>query len=169
MLIRKAGITDAEGIATVHVDCWRTTYKDIISEEFLRNLSYDQRTKLWTNNISREDSSVFVAEDEKGKIIGFTSGSGVKPREYQEFDGDVTSIYILEKCQGQGIGRELLSRLFEEFRSLGFRSSIVKVLEENNSRRFYEAMGARLVESTMVKIADDQLTLLVYGWEDIRI
>ncbi|MBS4193032.1 GNAT family N-acetyltransferase [Bacillus sp. FJAT-49705] len=169
MLIRKAAITDAAGIATVHVDCWRTTYKDMISEEFLRNLSYEKRTELWTNNISREDSSIFVAVDEEGRIIGFTSGSGVKPGEYQEFDGDVTSIYILEKCQGQGIGRKLLSRLFEEFRSLGFRAAIVKVLEENNSRRFYEAMGARLVDSTIVKIAEDQLTLLVYGWEDIRI
>lgn len=40
MQIRKATINDAEGIAKVHVDSWRTTYKGIIPDEFLYNLSY---------------------------------------------------------------------------------------------------------------------------------
>lgn len=30
MKIRKAEITDAEGIAKVHVDSWKTTYKNIV-------------------------------------------------------------------------------------------------------------------------------------------
>ena len=40
MIIRKATVADAEGVAKVHVDCWRTTYKSIISEKLLTNLSY---------------------------------------------------------------------------------------------------------------------------------
>ncbi|MFK0522174.1 hypothetical protein ACINKY_08160 [Paenibacillus illinoisensis] len=42
--IREATINDAEGIAKVHVHSWRTTYKGIIPEEFLTNLSYKQET-----------------------------------------------------------------------------------------------------------------------------
>ncbi|WP_227001783.1 GNAT family N-acetyltransferase [Virgibacillus necropolis] len=166
-MIRKATVADAEGIARVHVDCWRTTYKDIISEKFLTNLSYEQRTKLWVNNISRKNDSVFVAVNDDEKIIGFTSGGNVKLGEYQGYDGDVTSIYILKKFQGLGIGKKLLKRLFTEFESLNFHSVIVKVLEENKSCHFYEAMGAEIIDSTSIKMADDNLKLLVYGWEDI--
>lgn len=51
MIIRRAIISDAPGIAKVHVDSWRTTYKGIIPQSFLDGLSYEQRTKLWENNI----------------------------------------------------------------------------------------------------------------------
>lgn len=51
MKIREAIVSDAKGIAKVHVDSWRTTYKGIIPDDFLNNLSYEQRTKLWEENI----------------------------------------------------------------------------------------------------------------------
>jgi len=35
MKFRKAEVSDALGIAKVHVDTWRSAYKDIISYEFL--------------------------------------------------------------------------------------------------------------------------------------
>lgn len=40
MNIRKAVLADSKGIAKVHVDSWRTTYKNIIPDEFLKKLSY---------------------------------------------------------------------------------------------------------------------------------
>ena len=51
MKIRKAVIADVKGIAKVHVDSWKTTYRDIISDEFLNKLSYESREKLWASNI----------------------------------------------------------------------------------------------------------------------
>lgn len=46
MKIRRAKLDDAQGIAKVHVNSWRTTYKDIIPNDFLDNLSVEQRTEL---------------------------------------------------------------------------------------------------------------------------
>lgn len=169
MIIRKATVADAEGVAKVHVDCWRTTYKSIISEKLLTNLSYEQRTKLWVNNISREENSVFVVESNDRNIVGFIDGSSVKPGEYQGYAGDITSIYILKEHQGLGIGKKLIKSLFDEFKSLNYHSVIVKVLEENSFCKFYEAMGAKVVDTTIINIADDNLNLLVYGWEDINL
>ncbi|WP_310739799.1 hypothetical protein [Oceanobacillus alkalisoli] len=45
MQIRRADSKDATGIAKVHVDSWRATYKGIIPEDFLNNLSYEHRTE----------------------------------------------------------------------------------------------------------------------------
>ncbi|MFK4392310.1 hypothetical protein ABH916_004238 [Peribacillus frigoritolerans] len=52
MLIREASLADAEGIAKVHVDCWRTTYKDIMASDFLDKLSYEKRKDIWIKNIT---------------------------------------------------------------------------------------------------------------------
>jgi L-amino acid N-acyltransferase YncA len=169
MIIREATISDAEGIAKVHVDSWRTTYKNIISDEFLNKLSYEQRTILWINNISREDNYVFVAENQNGEIIGFADGGQEKSGKYPGFEGDVTAIYILKEYQGLGVGKKLLNQLFEKFSSVNIDSSIVWVLEDNHSRFFYEKLGAKLVvDDQSIKIGIDNHKLLAYGWEDIN-
>lgn len=72
MNIRKARLKDAEGIARVHVDSWRTTYKGIIPDDYLNSLSYEQRTELWKNNIGKKGNYVLVAENTEEQVIGFT-------------------------------------------------------------------------------------------------
>ena len=67
---------------------------------------------MWINNISKEENYVFVAENNNRSIIGFIDGSSVKPGEYQGYDGDVTSIYILKEHQGLGIGKRTIEKPF---------------------------------------------------------
>lgn len=45
MQIRKATPSDAEGIARVHVESWKSTYINIVPEDFLKNLSYEKRVE----------------------------------------------------------------------------------------------------------------------------
>ncbi|WP_409306013.1 GNAT family N-acetyltransferase [Peribacillus sp. SCS-155] len=62
-------------------------------------------------------------------------------------------MYILEAFQGRGIGRELIKTLFSKFEHLGCNTIFMEVLEDNESRYFYEAFGAELYKSERVKIA----------------
>jgi ribosomal protein S18 acetylase RimI-like enzyme len=167
MIFRKAKLSDAQGIAKVHVDCWRTTYKNIIPNEFLDNLSYDQRTDIWIKNISNEQNYVFVAENDEGHIIGFADGG---KRETNKIDqsGDLTSIYILQEYQGMGIGKKLVQQLFSKLDELGYKTIFVEVLEDNKSRFFYESLGAEWLRTEKIKIAGVELNLLVYEWTEIR-
>ncbi|PJN55835.1 hypothetical protein PAEVO_25570 [Paenibacillus sp. GM2FR] len=49
MHIRHANEQDAAGIANVHVNSWKTTYKGIVDDSFLENLSAaDRRLALET-------------------------------------------------------------------------------------------------------------------------
>ncbi|EIJ79685.1 hypothetical protein [Bacillus methanolicus] len=66
MKIRKAVLSDAKGIAKVHVDSWKTTYENIIPDEYLNQLTYEIREQLWNNIIP--NGNVFVAENQEGKI-----------------------------------------------------------------------------------------------------
>lgn len=45
---------------------------------------------------------------------------------------------------------------------------LVLVLEDNNSRYFYEVIGGKKIDTIEVGIAGKKLKELVYGWRDIR-
>jgi L-amino acid N-acyltransferase YncA len=166
MNVREANIADANGIAKVHVDSWRTTYENIIPDEFLKNLSYERREQLWTNNIPK--GNVFVAENDEGKIVGFSSGGKERSGKYKEYQGELSSIYILKEYQGQGIGKLLAKPVIKEIEKLGINTMLVLVLEDNNSRLFYEALGGKIIDKVEVEIAGKKLSELVYGWDNIR-
>lgn len=166
MQIRSANLDDAQGIAKVHVDSWRKTYRGIIPDDFLNNLSYEQRTQLWKKNILREDDYVFIAENSEGQIIGFAD-AWKREDNLTEKSGNLTSIYFLEKYQGNGIGKMLLKELFNHFKQMDYEKIFVEVLEENKTRFFYEYYGAKLVKTVQIKIGGKILNELIYEWNNV--
>lgn len=166
MNIRKANSQDAQGIGKVHVDSWKTTYKGILPDDFLNNLSYEQRTELWKKNISDATNYVLVAENEQNEIIGFATGGTRKTNSVPNAT-DLTSIYLLEEYQGIGIGKQLLKEIFAYFKLKGYEKVFVEVLAENKTRNFYEYYGAQYVENTEIKIGGKVLEELIYVWNDI--
>ncbi|MFJ5764413.1 GNAT family N-acetyltransferase [Lysinibacillus sp. NPDC093210] len=164
--IRKATESDAKGIAKVHVDSWRTTYANIVPDEYLMDLSYENRELLWRKNISND--AIFVAENNEGDILGFSSGGKERSGKYIGFEGELYAIYLLKEYQGQGIGRALVTAIVEEIKGMGLCSMLVLVLKDNSSRRFYEALGGKKIDTVEILIAGKKLAELVYGWEDIR-
>lgn len=62
--VREATPDDAPGIARVQVDAWRSTYRGIVPDAHLADLSYDERAQRWrTMRTDRATGhGVFVAE-----------------------------------------------------------------------------------------------------------
>jgi len=167
MTIRVATIDDAKGIAKVHVDSWRTTYKGIIPGDFLDKLSYEQRTLLWVQNLSKPDIYVVVAENSEGQIIGFADCWKRETNIVPE-STDLTSIYLLEEYQGRGIGKALLQNLFLYIKQKGYQKVFVDVLEDNKTRHFYEYYGAKLYRKIDIKIGGKVLNEVVYEWDNVE-
>lgn len=167
MNIRKATFSDARGIAQVHVDSWITTYRGIVPDEYLNQLTYDAREKLWKNNL--ENGDIFVAEDEKGKIVGFADNGKERTGEYKKLEGEVYSIYILQDYQSHGLGRLLLKEAVNDLLNKGMNSMLIWVLKDNRSCGFYEKMGGKVVDSKSLEISGKRLIEVAYGWEDIGI
>lgn len=59
-------------------------------------------------------------------------------------------------------------RLFEEFIERGYQTAIVKVLEKNKACLFYEALGAKLIDTQIIPIPGGEATLLTYAWDNIQ-
>lgn len=166
MKIRIATHSDANRIAKVHVDSWRTTYKGIIPDDFLNKLSYEKRTELWIQNLSRSDNYVIVAETSEGGIIGFAV---LCRRETNTVPNstDLTSIYLLEEYQGKGVGKKLLKQIFLQVKLLGYRKVFVDVLEKNKTCSFYEHYGAKLYDTVQIKIGGKILDERIYEWNSV--
>ena len=59
MIALRAGTcADVTGIAKVHVDSWRTTYRDLMPADFLANLSYKQRESNWKDFMWRNQARI---------------------------------------------------------------------------------------------------------------
>lgn len=164
--IRKAIVTDAVGIAKVHVDSWKTTYANIVPDEYLTSLSYESRELMWTKAIPHGD--IYVAENNGGEIVGFAKGGKERTGKYKGYDGELYAVYILQDYQGKGIGTDLVKPIINDIIEVGLNSMLVLVLEDNNSRKFYESLGGRKIDTVVVEIGGKQLSELVYGWQDIR-
>jgi L-amino acid N-acyltransferase YncA len=164
--VRKAKLGDEGGIAQVHVDSWRTTYNGIINDKILNNLSVERRETHWRNAIEKNEL-LYVAINEEGRIIGFSSAGKSRSSEYQ-YDGELYAIYILEDYQKRGIGKQLISSVAKELREDGYQSIIVWVLSENPSKTAYEKLGASPFDSKEIEIGGEMYKEEVLVWKDIK-
>jgi ribosomal protein S18 acetylase RimI-like enzyme len=167
MKIRKANSNDAKGIAKVQVESWKTTYKNIVPDEYLNRMTYESREQKWKDIISEQ--AVFVAETVEGEIVGFSNGGKKRTGKHTKYEGELYAIYILEKYQRKGLGKLLIEPIVKDLIQKDISSMTVLVLEENRSRLFYESLGAKKIDVVEIEILGKKLNEIVYGWEDIRI
>ncbi|MGZ6549002.1 MAG: N-acetyltransferase family protein [Tumebacillaceae bacterium] len=169
MVIREARLVDAAGIGRVNVDSWRSSYRGIVPDAFLDEMSYEAMEERWTNILRMEQPPiVFVAEDEvNGTILGYVSGG--KGREHvDKYEAELYAIYLRQDAQQKGLGRRLMLALTKKLIEAGMTSMYLWVLAENPSRTFYETLDGHFVAEQTLTIGGVELVEVAYGWEDIR-
>ena len=104
--IRKAELTDAKAIAQVHVKGWQQSYKDIISHDYLANISYEERLKQRIHLLEQGNHhTIYLVATVEDKVIGFCdAGSSF---EISLANGEIYAIYLLDQFKQQGIGSAL--------------------------------------------------------------
>lgn len=169
MRIRLARDEDAVAIAGVHVESWRSTYRDIVAVDYLASLSIDQHAERWREILRKHNAKncTFVAENKDKQIIGFAS-AGPQRDPTIKFEAELYAIYLLESVQRQGLGGGLLQAVVSHLFRDGFKNMLVWVLEENPSRSFYEAQGGQYVTEKAITIGNQELIEVAYGWPDLK-
>ena len=171
--IRTARPADARGIARVHVDSWRTTYRGLVLDDYLASLRYEDRQSMWDRilNDPAYRGFIYVAEAEDGEIVGFSSGGPSRSDEEQDaqYDGELYAIYIVEAYQRKGIGRRLVDALVARMQQANISSMLVWVIAGNPAQKFYEALGGKELRSQQFELGDVMLDEVGYGWDDISL
>ena len=170
MIIRDAEIGDAEAIARVHVDTWRSAYPGIIPDDVLDGLSYSEREARHRARLSDAKTQTFtlVAEDDRGQVVGFALGGPERPGG-SGCDGELYAIYVLANHQRKGVGGQLAAAVVARLAQGGARSMLVWVLADSPWRRFYERLGGRLTDlHGTFAVEGAELAEVAYAWDDLR-
>lgn len=130
-MIRKAVLSDAHAVATVHVRSWQHAYKGLVPDSVLDDLSIEQRRSMWERAIPSSDVWVALADDE---IVGFAT---VGPSREPDAANELYAIYLLPSAWGTGLARPLAEA------ALGDKQDVALWVFRDNprARRFYERLG----------------------------
>lgn len=170
MIVRPACMSDAPGIARVHVDTWRTTYRGVVPDEYLDGRSYEKSEASVRKRFSDPGSWYqFVAETVPGDVVGFAA-CGPEREGVSGYAGELYAIYVLQDYQGQDAGRMLVRAVAGYLKERGMDSMLVWVFADNHSsRRFYERLGGMQLGTQTLEIAGKTLEEVSYGWLDTSI
>lgn len=170
MTIRDAKAGDADGMAAVYVDAWRTAYPGMVPDRVLIRMSKRNQAMQWAHAIASRPAAeaILVAELGRQGIIGFCS-SGPARQTILPQAAEIYTLYVQPEFQDRGLGRELLNRLFERLMENDLPSALVWVLSANPARFFYEAMGGQRVAEREEPLWGSVLPQTAYAWSDLRI
>ena len=168
MTIREATPADAQAIARVHVETWRTTYPGIMPQEHLDALSVGQFAADWANRIAEGKTRILVAEDDAGRLVGFASGGPPRLPD-PDYAAEIYTIYLLQSHQGQGRGRRLFTAMARRLREDGHATLMLWTQVRNPARGFYEALGgvaARTGQRVVTGVTYDDVG---YCWDEVAL
>lgn len=167
MRIREASVTDAPAIARVTVDTWKTAYRGIIDDNYLNNLSYEEREKGW-KQFPFDDCFVYVAVDGAQKILGFAA-AGPEREGNPAYQGELYAIYVCQEDQNKGTGSALFLTVLQKMAEASINSLLLWVLADSPYRRFYEKHGGQPLGSKLLEMEGFINEITAYGWADIRV
>ncbi len=168
MKIKRASEEDIKAVAKVYVDSWRTTYRGLVPNDYLDNLSYTDAEKKWEYFLNNENEPcIYIALNDLGKIIGFASGKSI---DVEHFYGELFSLYLLQECRGLGIGRQLVSAIAKHFKKNNIDSMLVWVMKKNKSGvGFYERLGGKEYLRRKSEFGGMVVEDFAYGWKDVSV
>ncbi|WP_222612300.1 GNAT family N-acetyltransferase [Undibacterium flavidum] len=171
--LRRATVADAEAIAAIRIEAWRTTYRGMIPDSYLAEMDMNENVLHWRTILQalpvKEDSLcvyVAVSEDE---IVGFVSAMKL-PEAKLDKDGEINAIYIRPQWQRCGIGKRMLHKAARSLQAMGCTSCVIWVIDGNSqARNFYEELGGEILIEQDFSWDGLDLTEVGYGWSDLNL
>jgi GNAT superfamily N-acetyltransferase len=112
--LRRAELEDVQGLARVHVDTWRETYRGLMSDATLDDPSLlSWREKFWKAALTDPKYSrntVAVASHE-GTLVGIAMSG---PADDADASHQVFLLYVYAAFHGSGIGAALLDAVIDK-------------------------------------------------------
>lgn len=142
-VIRTARETDADTIARLHAESWRTSARGIMSDAFLDDTVYEDRRTLWRARLAEQNSSyltlVAVQRDGLHGFICFRLDADAR------WGTLLDNLHVDPALCGRGMGEALMRVGVSQVEQLRPGAAMHLLVFEANARaqRFYERLGGR--------------------------
>ena len=171
-IIKEMAKEDSYDYMYVNTISWNETYRGIINDNFLDKImneldqnAENQKNKFDNDKINKPNKKRFLLYVD-GEAAGIFSIENSREEMYVN-SGELTSIYLLNKFQKQGLGRVMFERAKKELKKLGFSNMIICCIKENPTNDFYKYVGGQLMYEKEKNIGGQDLIENVYYFEKI--
>lgn len=136
LVVRHITPADFQAKTEVHSQTWRETYQGKLPQWLVDKITPEFALEVTERH---DPANVFVALVD-GEVVGYAElvNPARKPSDYPD-TAELAAIYVLNRCQGRGIGRKLAQAVFD---ALPTRRVVLWVLDSNeNAQGFYRHIG----------------------------
>jgi GNAT superfamily N-acetyltransferase len=170
--VRRAVPDDLVGMARVHVETWKSTYRGMVPDERLNALSVEGDIAGGFGRWLHEpppDTQAFVAVAPPQEVVGFAVATSNR-ESTDGYRGELGAIYVSKAHQRRGAGTGLVRAAAGHLLDHAMPSMIVWVFEKNPYRQFYEHLGGRFLRQRVgtSRLGGPDLSEVSYGWKDVR-
>lgn len=168
-VLRQAIALDAETLAALHSESWRSSYRGILSNEYLDGAIVDERKRYWQKSLETpkpERHFILIAE-QADEAVAFVS---VYLDEEPAFGALLNNLHVRPHLKGQGLGKMLMVEAAKWTLAQHVSQMYLWVFEANTeARRFYEVLDGKAVEEKLKSVAGNvERNLLRYVWKDLK-
>jgi len=167
MRMRLATAQDADAVAHIHAESWRTAYRGALSDAYLAGPIDEERRALWRERFANPPAGQYVAvAEDDGRIVGFVCAYGGHDARWGTF---IDNLHVLPDLKRQGTGRLMMQDAARwSATAHPGQGMYLWVLQSNApARAFYERIGGENVErGTWTPPDGSELPKLRYAWRD---
>jgi GNAT superfamily N-acetyltransferase len=140
-MIRPASQNDAQSIARLHIRAWRTAYQELVSTEFLDNLTLSDHATTWERTLASGECQTLVCHKDESVSGWICYGPGRDPGATAQ--AEIYALYVDPDHWRTGIGRRLVQEAESTLRR-EYQQLYLWVLTRNQrARTFYENLDYR--------------------------
>ncbi|MDO5557869.1 MAG: GNAT family N-acetyltransferase [Clostridia bacterium] len=150
-MIRAGKIEDAEKISELKINNYKITYKNIILDKDLENMSLEEEKQKYLKGFEKRKILVY---EENDNILGYIYYGKRKNNidSLREIQGEVYAIYVDINQKNKGIGTKLIKQALNELINEYEKVILWCATDNINSKEFYKKRGFKesvIVESEM--------------------
>jgi ribosomal protein S18 acetylase RimI-like enzyme len=168
MIVRPATPSDCHAIAALHARSWQSTYREILSNDYLDHHVADDRKDLWEARFTKFDQRqhhVAVAQSDDA-IVGFVC---VLLDEEPEYGALLDNLHVAPERQRGGVGRRLMTSAAHWVAAMQPDWAMHLWVYEQNTKTvaFYRSAGGTDVDRrVIVTPAGNRAAVLRFEWRD---
>ncbi len=162
VIVRSARIQDAEALAAIHDEAWRSTYQGIIPHVHLERMMARRGPAWWQRQLERGADLILLIFD--GAPQGYASyGRARGPWPWAA--GEIFELYLTPAFQGVGLGKPLFNAARAALKAEGLTKLVVWALEDNETAcAFYSRRGGRISATATERYGETVLKRVAFVW-----
>jgi GNAT superfamily N-acetyltransferase len=141
--IRGVEREDAAALAALHVAAWLAAYRGLMSDEFLDEISVEQRKVRWTERLSGDELPPVRVAVRDGVVVGFCIvATPSRDGDTGDDCAEIVALNVTPDAWRSGVGNALINDALDRFRRDGWRVASLWVVDGNErAEEFYKRFG----------------------------